>query len=925
MPTSLQRTTYAMPRAAEYFQSQELRMMTGQPSHKFGTVVLKELVDNAIDACEHADALRTYDETKTTPTVALTWGPAQEEAEHLILTVADNGRGMSEAVVQSILDFTTRTSDKAIYRSPTRGAQGNAFKTIVGIPYALGLRAPVVIESQGLRHAIAVDVDPAGGVHIHPELHAVPSMPGTRISVPLPLSSVDPRHWARAFTLFNPHVAVKICQGAHGELPCSLADDGCGDFYRASVQFPGTWRKYLPSDHTSAHWYRLADLERLIFAKINAQTQGQEPEQSLRDFVMEFRGLTGTGPAKRVCAEVPGVSRLRDFMTHKAAILALHDAMKVTAKAPSADVLGMIGADHFKHWFDQWYGVKRFWYERKVVLGHGGIPCIVEAALADTEAPGLLWTGTNFSPTFEPPLSETFLDCGKVWSQGLPGLLRALHVHPAQDGRRTAIAFHLSCPALEFADRGKIRFETPTWMVTMIEEALGKVTKTLYSEEKRRLDDAAAAVERELAQEKHAIAQQKKVDEAERKAAPKPMTMKEAVFLVMQAAWEHATGSGSYRISKRGLFYAVRERVQEHTPETLEIKYFTSTLLPTYEREHGELPGVYAESRGVFHEPHADTETIVSDSAVASYRFPDYVFNKILYIEKRTVWPILESSRLAERYDMAILTGEGYATEAMHALFRSASKDKQYQLFVLHDADPDGYNIARLLQEESANMRGKGYAVEVMDLGLFFEDALALGITPETFLRKKSLQQGLVLSEEARQAFEGTPVKGKTKEWTGRRVELNALSAPQLVDYIERRLAACGASGKVIPPDPVLTGRLRSGCVQRIATMVQREVESLLSLGTITENVQRAFHHLLPATADRATVEAALAKYPTQEWGAPLWAQALHIVWPHCAAITAAVRQELLDTIQRGALDAHEDPSQEEDDETETADDDEGY
>jgi putative DNA primase/helicase len=33
---------------------------------------------------------------------------------------------------------------------------------------------------------------------------------------------------------------------------------------------------------------------------------------------------------------------------------------------------------------------------------------------------------------------------------------------------------------------------------------------------------------------------------------------------------------------------------------------------------------------------------------------------------------------------MAILTGEGYATEAMHALFRSASKDKQYQLFVLY-------------------------------------------------------------------------------------------------------------------------------------------------------------------------------------------------------------------------------------------------
>src|SRR5262249_51558272 len=151
-----------------------------------------------------------------------------------------------------------------------------------------------------------------------------------------------------------------------------------------------------------------------------------------------------------------------------------------------------------------------------------------------------------------------------------------------------------------------------------------------------------------------------------------------------------------------------------------------------------------------------------------------------LFIEKRTVWPTLESSRLAERYDMGILTGEGYLTEAMHALFRSASKDKQYQIFILHDADPDGYNIARLFQEESENMRGKGYAVEAIDLGLFWEDAMAMSIDSEAFNRKKALQKELVLSEEARRAFEGKPVPGKKGEWVGQRVELNALSGPEL-------------------------------------------------------------------------------------------------------------------------------------------------
>jgi len=393
------------------------------------------------------------------------------------------------------------------------------------------------------------------------------------------------------------------------------------------------------------------------------------------------------------------------------------------------------------------------------------------------------------------------------------------------------VAVHIVCPVLEFADRGKTRFDAPRWMADPIAEALWKTTKALYADEKKRENDAANA-------KRQADAREAREERARRAELPKEMSQKDAVFLVMQAAWEHATGQGAYRVSKRNLYYAVRDRIQEHTTQPLDAKYFTHTLLPAYEREHGALPGVYAESRGVFHEPHSGTQIILDDAAVASYVFPDWRFDKILYIEKRTVWPVLESARLAERHDMAILCGEGYATEAMHALFRSASKDKQYQLFVLHDADPDGYNIARLLQEESVNMQGKGYAVEVMDLGLFFEDALALGIRPETFTRKKARQKGLVLSAEARQAFEGDKQRGKD-EWIGQRVELNALSAPQFVTYIERRLQECGARRKVIPPDPVLTRTRREVYNTQIAAKVRGVVDALLSLDAVTDTVTK--------------------------------------------------------------------------------------
>src|SRR5690606_17576245 len=39
--------------------------------------------------------------------------------------------------VESIFDLTRRVSVKDYYSIPTRGAQGNALKTILGIPYAL--------------------------------------------------------------------------------------------------------------------------------------------------------------------------------------------------------------------------------------------------------------------------------------------------------------------------------------------------------------------------------------------------------------------------------------------------------------------------------------------------------------------------------------------------------------------------------------------------------------------------------------------------------------------------------------------------------------------------------------------------------------------------------------------------------------------
>jgi DNA topoisomerase VI subunit B len=146
----MQRVMLETARAAEYFSVKELQAQTGQAAENFASVILKELVDNGLDACESAGV---------PPAIGIA---VNQDEESIQIVVQDNGLGIDPSAIQRILNFETRTSDKAAYKAPTRGAQGNALKTIFGMPYALGSAEPVIIESKNVRHSVCAWVDPAG-------------------------------------------------------------------------------------------------------------------------------------------------------------------------------------------------------------------------------------------------------------------------------------------------------------------------------------------------------------------------------------------------------------------------------------------------------------------------------------------------------------------------------------------------------------------------------------------------------------------------------------------------------------------------------------------------------------------------------------------------------------------------------------------
>jgi DNA topoisomerase VI subunit B len=119
--TKLHRATLRTSRLLDFASEKELVAQTGHDKGDWPLVVLKELVDNALDACEEADIAPAISVCVDSDGIAVT----------------DNGPGIPEDVVKDILDFAIRVSSRESYMSPTRGAQGNALKTILAIPFVL--------------------------------------------------------------------------------------------------------------------------------------------------------------------------------------------------------------------------------------------------------------------------------------------------------------------------------------------------------------------------------------------------------------------------------------------------------------------------------------------------------------------------------------------------------------------------------------------------------------------------------------------------------------------------------------------------------------------------------------------------------------------------------------------------------------------
>ncbi len=426
--TKLNRQHFNTSRSLDFLSRKELIAQTGHQVAEWPLVCVKELMDNALDACE---------ESGVAPEIAIV-------VDKKGISVSDNGPGIPASVIESVLDFSIRVSSREAYVSPSRGAQGNALKTVVAMPFALCGKGKVIVEALGKRHEITVGVDRIRQEpkidHKQTESNIIKS--GTKITVEWPdlarlildRSKLRFLQIAEDYCWLNPHLSLSITWKS--EQSSIVASDP-------------NWKKWVPSNPTDPSWYGVDELERLIAANICHE------DRLVREFVCEFRGLSGTAKQKKVLDAV-GMARtmLSELVVgdsiDKAKVALLLRAMQTETTPVKPQALGLVGKDHLQARCTLAGGDSKSFNYRKVLGETKGLPWVIETCFAycpKEEKPRRIIPGVNWSPGIINPFRQL----------GLYGMSLDSLLEEQRAGRNepTILVLHMACPNVSYADRGK--------------------------------------------------------------------------------------------------------------------------------------------------------------------------------------------------------------------------------------------------------------------------------------------------------------------------------------------------------------------------------------------------------------------------------------------------------------------------------------
>jgi DNA topoisomerase VI subunit B len=452
----LERTTFTQSRELEYFSPEELTKQIGHEFDLWPIAITKELIDNALDACEAIPVQ---------PQIIVTVDGDR-------ISVADNANGLPEATFRASQDYSVTVSDKTHYKSPLRGRQGNALKTVWAAPFVFnggcegGGQGRVEVVTPSYAYEVVASLN---------RIAQKPQITMTALDQPfVKTGTIVTIAWQRqvssdldddeetdekpdfyktvlellqSYALFNPHAGFTLCSNGQAVEVAKPLIEG--------------WRKWLPSDPTSPHWYTVETLTNLIGAKIY---NGHE-RQTIREFVSEFSGLTSTLRQKRIVAAADlDRLRLENLKTqdgtaiNTTAVEQLLKAMCAESKPVKAEKLGLIGEEALTKRLIEIEGVNAESVRYGKLFNEGPEPAVMEMAWGIRDAQNLpaslkdddlefdqtdgrcLRYGLNFAPTIKCPFAY------------VPHRLQRLMIESTDP---ICMVMHAASAHIQFSDRGK--------------------------------------------------------------------------------------------------------------------------------------------------------------------------------------------------------------------------------------------------------------------------------------------------------------------------------------------------------------------------------------------------------------------------------------------------------------------------------------
>ncbi len=633
-------------RSLDYLNIQGLCAITGCQKEYFDSWILKELIDNALDACNADKVKHPKIDVEIT------------RIDNVVnFCVQDNGPGLSQENLKRVLDFYRFSGSKYYLKKPQRGFMGNALKAIIGIPYALaqlhGQVPPVKVTSNGFCHTIRIEVIQSDNVTVNIESIET-DVNDTIVQVSLPALN---KYWGRSqrylnliklYSIFNPAASFNI----------SLQNEQ--DNYTRS--FPGeeSPRKTFKGK-PSIHWCTLEEIRRYIKAL------EETTSISVDKFISSYFGFSTKTRRTEILnpIDIPPETNLSELCEDK--VDQIYNTMVSSRKPPKPKQLTQIGekkllakisAAYFEPLKHKYKSIATDYHVDGV-----SYPSRIEVLIMTTDKETLpkrrVIVGINQTPTLNNPLRNTIFYGSKKKKSTFHGVHAFLDSVNIKEKDPLLVLIHISTPNPSYENYGKTQLNIQPFLKPLTQAI--KTASSFYSRYKRG---------------------NRKVGE---KSEARKLLMQELLRRVeLLKAQGHIPDN--QMITMQTLYYQIRKKMGG------DIKIKRKSLIAAIKPECDDL-GYKRLQLGIITTVRAELHFRGKDYPI-SYDNLDRLAklgSDIIIVEKEGI--SLALSKCADKYGVALLTSRGFLVEYAQELVE-LMREQKGNLYLLTDFDAAGISIS---------------------------------------------------------------------------------------------------------------------------------------------------------------------------------------------------------------------------------------